>query len=311
MTPESSPFHAGEREAQRRAEVGDVTARFIRDYMPDQHRAFFAKLPFLVVAGGDEEGQPWVTIVEGPPGFASSPDPRRLAVAACLQPEDPLAAALSAGAAIGILGIELATRRRNRANGLIRAADDGFVFEVRQSFGNCPRHIHQRAWRFAEPARGAEARASRRLGADQQARIAAADTLFIGSGYRAGEDRPSDGYDASHRGGPPGFVRGSSDGTRLRIPDYAGNNFFNTIGNLLCDPRVALLFVDFETGGLLHIAGRASVDWAPQDCHDPNGRRVIDVTVEKVIDRPAALTLRWRDESAGLLPSRVVGEVTG
>ena len=308
MTPVYSPFHAGELEAQRRANVGDV-ASFIRYYMPDQHRAFFEKLPFLVVAGGDDVGQPWVTILEGPPGFVSTLDPRRLSIAARLHPQDPLAAALSASAGVGILGIDLATRRRNRVNGLIRAADNGLVIEVRQSFGNCPQYIHERAWRFAESTRAAEARTSHRLDADQQARIAAADTLFIGSGFSAGEDQSSDGYDASHRGGSCGFVHVTNDGALLRIPDYAGNNHFNTIGNLLRDPRVGLLFVDFETGGLLHVTGRASIDWAPNDGRDPNAHRVIEVTVEKVIDRPAALTLRWRNESAGLRSLRIVGKV--
>src|SRR5690606_41292950 len=124
-------------------------------------------------------------------------------------------------------------RRRNRATGLVRAADAGLVIKARASFGNRPAHIHGRAWRFAEPAPAEKARTSHRLDAGQRARIAAADTLFIGSGYRADGHRLSDGYDASHRGGSRGFVRLADDGTRLRIPDYAGNNYFNTIGNLL------------------------------------------------------------------------------
>ncbi len=309
MTPDKSPFHPGELEAQRRAQVDDIASgSFIRDYMPDQHRAFFKTLPFLVVAGGDGKGRTWVTIIEGQPGFVDAPDPRGLAIAASLHPGDPLAAALSPGSAIGILGIELATRRRNRANGLIRVDGDRLVVEVRQSFGNCPQHIHERAWRFAEPTRTA-GRTSHRLDADQQARILAADTLFIGSGYSAGGERSFDGYDASHRGGSRGFVRVANGGTLLRIPDYAGNNYLNTIGNLLRDARVGLLFVDFETGGLLHIAGRARIDWAPEDCPDPNARRVIEVTVEKVVDRPAALALRWSDKSAVLRPLRIFDKV--
>lgn len=311
-TRETSPFHAGELEAQRRAGAGDVASwarGFIRDYMPDQHRTFFEALPFLVVAGGDGEGRPWVTIIEGAPGFVRSPDPRELLLAATLHPHDPLAAALSPGSDVGILGIDLATRRRNRLNGRIRAADDGLAIEVRQSFGNCPQHIHERAWRFVESTRVPTARVSHRLGADQQARIAAADTFFIGSGHSGGVDRPSDGYDASHRGGSRGFVRVDPYGTVLRVPDYTGNNHFNTIGNLLRDPRVGLLFVDFETGGLLHVAGRARIDWTPNDSHDSSARRMIEVTVEKVIDRPQALTLRWRDESAGLRSLRVVDKV--
>ncbi|MFD1910757.1 pyridoxamine 5'-phosphate oxidase family protein [Halodurantibacterium flavum] len=313
MTSEHSPFHPGELEAQRRAGAGDVASwagGFIRDHMPDQHRAFFASLPFLVIAGGDGDGWPWVTIVEGPAGFVSTPDKRRLSVAARLPPQDPLSATLVPGAKIGALGIELATRRRNRLNGLIRADDAGFAIEVRQSFGNCPQYIHERVWHRAEPATEASARLSRRLDPGQQARITAADTFFIGSGYSAGGDRPSDGYDASHRGGAPGFVRVMGGGTVLRIPDYAGNNYFNTIGNLVSDPRVGLLFVDFATGGLLHVAGRARIDWAPRDSHDPNARRMIEVAVEKVIDRPGALTLRWRDEGDMLQQLRVIGKET-
>ncbi|PRD42607.1 ferredoxin [Phyllobacterium phragmitis] len=312
MVLEKSPFHAGELEAQRRAKVGDVASwagSFIRDHMPDQHRDFFAALPFLVVAGGDGEGWPWVTIIEGPAGFASSPDPRRLSVAARLHPQDPLSGALSPGAGIGILGIELATRRRNRLNGVVRATDDGFVIEVRQSFGNCPQYIHERAWRRVETGRAAKSRISHRLDPDQQVRIAAADTLFIGSGHSTGGDRSSDGYDASHRGGSRGFVRVSDDGMLLRIPDYAGNKYFNTIGNLVRDPRVGLLFVDFATGGLLHIIGRARIDWAPKNSHDPNALRMIEVAVEKVIDRPAALALRWSEEGAELRPLKVIDKV--
>ena len=51
--------------------------------------------------------------------------------------------------------------------------------------------------------------------------------------------------------------------------------------------------MDFETGGLLHISGHARVDWEARDSHDPNALRTIDVTIDAVIDRPAALSLRW------------------
>jgi hypothetical protein len=49
----------------------------------------------------------------------------------------------------------------------------------------------------------------------------------------------------------------------LTIPDFRGNRFFNTLGNLVSDPRAALLFVDFETGDLLHLQGRVEIDWSP------------------------------------------------
>ncbi|WP_136067891.1 FAD-binding oxidoreductase [Modicisalibacter radicis] len=319
ITPRhGTPFHGGELEAQRRAGVEGIASSaggFIRDHMPEQHRDFFAMLPFVVAAAGDERGRPWVSLLEGEEGFIASPDPRTLTFAATLAAQDPLAAAFGAGTDIGLLGIELATRRRNRLNGMIRSAEGGLVIDVKQSFGNCPQYIRERQWRRVELPAASGATVSDRLDAGQRKRIAAADTFFIGSGFGSdsghatGGESPARGYDASHRGGEPGFVHLAEDGT-LRIPDYAGNNFFNTIGNLIRDPRVGLLFVDFETGGMLQITGRARIDWAPRESHDPNARRMLEVTVEQVVDRPAALALRWHREDEAPLRLEVVARVT-
>src|SRR5260221_1853168 len=143
---DESPWHEGERAAQRTAGVAEqmalIAGRNIRSFMPDQHRAFFARLPFLVAASVDKSGRPWASVLSGPPGFATSPDPRRLHIAAQPADGDPFREALGPGAAIGLLGIELPTRRRNRANGhVVEFAADGFTVAVEQSFGNCPTYI--------------------------------------------------------------------------------------------------------------------------------------------------------------------------
>ena len=79
--------------------------------------------------------------------------------------DDPVAPWLVEGAAVGLLGLEPHTRRRNRANGRVRALrDDGFEVQVLQSFGNCPKYIH---------ARQPESGASTRRGAGAAARAAA------------------------------------------------------------------------------------------------------------------------------------------
>lgn len=305
MTTDSVPFHSGELDAQQRAGHGDVAARvaaFIRDYMPDQHRAFHTSLPFLVASASDAEGRIWVSLLEGPEGFIRSPDARSLTLDTALDPDDPLTDAFQSGSDIGVLGIDFATRRRNRLNGRIRPDGARLAIDIRQTFGNCPQYIHDRAWRRV--ATGARPAAHRRpcLSGAQMARIRGADTLFIGTGHHAPGGGASNGYDASHRGGAPGFVQ-VVDERHLRIPDYAGNNFFNTIGNILETPRVGLLFVDFETGGLLQISGRASIDWTGDHAWDRNARRVIDVTIDAVIDRAEALALRW---GAGSVPLRAL-----
>jgi hypothetical protein len=74
---------------------------------------------------------------------------------------------------------------------------------------------------------------------------------------------PAAGADISHRGGRPGFVR--AEGNTLFIPDYRGNGYFNTLGNLLGEPRASLLFIDFESGDVLQLQGLASIDWSAAD----------------------------------------------
>ena len=144
-----SPFHAGERQVQERLGVGDIedwARKVVRPYLPEQHRDFHTALPFLVIAARDGRGRPWPTLLAGPQGFVTSPDPRALLLAAKTVAGDALDGALVEGADLGVLGIELATRRRNRVNGRVSAdGPDAIGFAVDQAFGNCPQYIRERA----------------------------------------------------------------------------------------------------------------------------------------------------------------------
>jgi hypothetical protein len=259
--------------------------------MPDQHREFFALLPYLFVASTDADGWPLATMLAGASGFLRSPDPVTLRVDALPAAQDPAADRFAEGQEIGILGLDLATRRRNRANGAIAARDAaGFTLAVRQSFGNCAKYIQRRAVEPAPPAPGAVAALA---GLDPAARalIAQADTLFVASRSRP-EAGVAGGVDVSHRGGRPGFVR--IDGDTLAVPDFTGNRYFNTLGNLLGEPRAALLFVDFASGDLLQLQGRATIDW---DAHAPDlvagAERQWRFEVVRGWRRRAAVSLRW------------------
>lgn len=307
-----SPFHRGEQQVQARVGARSIETwarRVIRPSMPDQHREFFRRMPFLVAAARDGEGRPWATLLVGRAGFTESPKADCLEITTRLVEGDALTGALVPGAPLGLLGVELSTRRRNRVNGRIRSRDgDRHVFAVDQSFGNCPQYIRERAWRWTGITAAPAPRRSAELCDRQRRRILDADTFFIASGYRGKGESPSYGMDASHRGGPRGFVelRGS---TQLRFPDYAGNNHFNTIGNLSVDPRVGLLFVDFATGGMLQIGGRATIDWdSPVIATIPGARRLITVDIDVVVDLPAALPLRWSEDPAARLELRVAAK---
>lgn len=279
-----SPFHAGELEAQALAGENSRGAG-IRDFMPDQHRDFFALLPYLFAAGRDVQGKPIATMLTGPEGFITSPAPNELAIAALPAPGDPADATLSVGAAIGLLGLDLRTRRRNRANGVISARDGGGLkVAVSQSFGNCAKYIQVRQHETA-PAVTAATEELGNLDVAASALIAEADTLFIASGSESG-------LDISHRGGRPGFVR--IDGDRLSVPDFAGNSYFNTFGNLLREPATSLLFIDFAKGDVLQLQGVAEVVWTgPELAGIEGGRRLLKVEVTRAWRRKAALPLRW------------------
>jgi predicted pyridoxine 5'-phosphate oxidase superfamily flavin-nucleotide-binding protein len=65
--------------------------------------------------------------------------------------------------------------------------------------------------------------------------------------------------EVSYKGGDPGFVRVLDEHT-LAFPVYNGNGMFLTTGNLSINPRVGLLFIDWETGTRLRMSGHASID---------------------------------------------------
>lgn len=293
-----SPWHAGEKQLQRRFGVAGKMEEFgrkvIRDFMPEQHREFYRQLPFMLLGTVDANGHPWATLLEGTPGFAHSPDPRTLQVNTRLQSTDPAAPALSEGAPVGLLGIELHTRRRNRINGHIHRYDNvGLSIAVEHAFGNCPKYIQLRQFeRLPEPDNN-NATTERQDGLDEQARrmIQTADTFFVASYFTHSDGRVS--VDVSHRGGRSGFVQ--VQGNRLSIPDFAGNKHFNTLGNLLANPRAGLLFIDFETGDLLQITGRTELTLEGDEISAFQGaERLWHVEVEHMVRRPAASRLRWQ-----------------
>ena len=68
------------------------------------------------------------------------------------------------------------------------------------------------------------------------------------------EGRP----DCSYKGGEPGFVR-VTGADELAFPSFDGNGMFRSLGNVLANPSVALLFIDFERPNRLRVNGRASI----------------------------------------------------
>lgn len=300
-----SLFHPGELAVQIRAGVrerAEMAGRHnIRDAMPDQHRQFFAEQPFIVLAGLDAQRQPWATLRVGTPGFVSTPDAQTLRIAGHALPGDPLADAWRAGALLGGLGLQPATRRRNRVNGIVTtiAPDGTLTMHVTQSFGNCPRYIQARTPTFvardpdASPISLTSQERTTQLRDVDRALLARADTFFIATANITSAVGAARGVDVSHRGGLPGFVR-VDDACTLSVPDYNGNRYFNTLGNIESNPRTGLLFIDFDHGDMLYIAADARIIWDDLALADfPGAERLVRCHIREIRRSRGALPFAW------------------
>lgn len=284
-----SPFHPGEQEIQdrfgMREQIEEVGQRFIRDHLPEQHREFYAGLPFLIIGSVDEDGRPWASLLAGDPGFISSPDPTTLVIASQPVFGDPLNDTLVNGTRLGFLGIDYQMRRRNRLTGrLIRADEHGMEIHVDQTFGNCPKFIQARRVEFGARLESlgdaGVLHELERLDEKAKAIITAADHFFIATHYSDDDNDTVQGTDVSHRGGKPGFVR-IDDDTTLTFPDFSGNYHFNTLGNILLNPRAGLLFIDFANGDLLWLTCTARVIWEDDELAVFAGaERLVQFTVD-------------------------------
>ena len=293
-------FHEGERAVQRRAGVDAKAARLgprmIQETLSEDFASFLGGRPFVVVGSVDADGRAWASLLYGPPGFVATPTPGTVRIAALPAEADPLLLALRAGPApLGMLAIEPASRSRIRVNGTAVLSPQGIVLSVQEVFGNCPKYIHRRApVALLNGGRsGTEVRRAEVLDAAALALVRAADTFFVATRH------PVRGADASHRGGPPGFVAADEDGRRLTFPDYQGNNMFQSLGNLSVDDAVGLLFVDWDTGSTLQLSGRGTVVWDAQRIAAwPGAQRLVDVEIEQVIEHEAAFPVRWEPVEA-------------
>ena len=276
-------YHEGELEMQRRAgtrELAGRVARIISPEIPAAAAAFLAAQPFLVVSFDDT-----ASLLSGEPGFAFASSPHEVTIRTDFD----------ADGMIGILAIDLATRRRMRVNGTAARRGDSLIVATREVYSNCPQYIHSR------PFDGRVTTACTHvLDAGQRQWIARSDTFFLATSH------PRHGADASHRGGEPGFVRVDSP-TRLSWPDYPGNNMFNSLGNLVVNPRCGLLFVDFDSGDTLQVAARAEIVTEGDELASFRGAlRLLRLRVTSAIRARGALPLRW--SAAELSP---VLEATG
>jgi uncharacterized protein len=290
-----NPFHEGELKAQRlageTAEAESNSAMISGTIMAGAIN-FIRAQEMAIISSVDAEGRRWASFVFGEKGFLQPVDRMTLRVEinpAEADREDPLWNNIQNPQRIGLLVIDLATRRRLRVNGPVHRDGDSLEIQVMESYPNCPKYITRRE--ISIRPRGpkqvvAKNKLGIRLEAEQLNLIRQTDVLFMATGH------PERGADTSHRGGKPGFVEVLDD-RALRIPDYSGNGLFNTLGNLLVDPHVGLLVPDFEGNRALQITGTAKIEWAGQDPTGASGgtHRFVDVHIDEWSERPLGVDL--------------------
>ena len=294
-----SPFHEGELHAQQR--VGEEIAaqqngQIIGDTIVQNAIKFIEQQRMIVLGSVDAGQKVWASVLFGLPGFVKPVDPQAIAfdlTQAMINPHDPFWANIQAENQIGMLAIELASRRRWRINGAIaQKASDRLRLNVVESYPNCPKYIQRRQlvpnFDLTTAKQCSEAQFGQSLTPEQQRGIGSADTLFVASAH------PTRGVDASHRGGNPGFVQ-ILNARSLRIPDYAGNSMFNTLGNLVINPLAGLVFIDFDRSRTLQLTGKTTIQWHLDESTDSTGgtHRYWDFAIDQWLETDLPHLLHW------------------
>lgn len=278
-------FHSGELAVQERAgslAQGRNSGRMVADAIIPGAIKFVKKQPMVVIGSVDAQQNLWASIIVGATGFMTA-EPRAVDIdldQALYLDADPVWRNLSDDPGIGILVIDLRSRARLRVNGRVEFPTSRQLHvNVEEAYPNCPKYIQRRIYRLsADHQLGPKSNDGTELSHHHQHWIRSADTMFVASQH------PDRGVDVSHRGGNPGFIK-IINSRRLRVPDYAGNGMFNTLGNFATNPRAGLMIPDFEAGHTLQLTGRAEVLWNVEDREDATGgtRRFWDFEIERFV----------------------------
>ncbi len=277
------PFHPGELAIQARAAAtvpASLNGRMIGEMLPDGAHGFVAAQVWAVAAVLGDDGSLTAALLGGGSGSWTVRDGGTQLTwnpVAEGWPRDPALATVTTGTVVGLRFIDLATRRRLRVNGTVIAVQGRcWTIRVQQAYPNCPKYIQRRTATAlgvmpSGSGLGTSIGTSAGIGPcggssrDAMATLLArADTVFLATGH------PQIGADASHRGGPPGFVHRVTE-DRWTMADYPGNSLFNSLGNLAVHPQIALLVPDFSGGSWLHLRGTATLRWRHGIADQPDG----------------------------------------
>ncbi len=270
------PYHEGELTIQKRAKVSHsslVNSALIRETIMKSALSFIQQQVMIIIGSIDTQGEVWASVLFGHPGFTQALNSRTVKISISTNSfveADPLQRNLKLDAPLGLLFIEATSRRRLRINGHVNKLNSSEInLSVERAYPNCPKYIHRRHWQAAENKPDSKKQQGitahgHELNESSIEIIENSDTFFVASAH------PTHGLDASHRGGHLGFVY-VVDSKKLRIPDFSGNNMFNTLGNFESYPHAGLIFINFTNGRLLQLSGMPKILWDYDDPHNESG----------------------------------------
>ena len=283
-------YHSGELAVQSQvgvqAEAESLAKAIGGAVVKPAMQSFLASQRLAIASTIDSGNRVWASLLTGEPGFLQAVAEQIVKIAI---DSDELKENLRLTDELALLVIDLATRKRLRLNGKARLQGENQIYlHTQQVYFNCPQYIQKREINATLNRGKSRVDIGETLSPQQQQFIQQADTFFIASYH------PQGGADASHRGGYPGFVRVLQK-NELVFPDYAGNNMFNTLGNLVENPQAGLLFIDFATGDTLQLTGKAAIALnSKKALQFPGANRLVEFQIEKVKSLTSATSLQWQ-----------------
>ena len=255
-------FQEGQIALQQITKETEIAHGRLRSVQPNVHQKFVGFIEgqiFAIPSSEDQEGNLWISLLVGKRGFIKVPSLQEITIdlsQMLSNRSDIFFDNIASKSTVGVLFHEAIRRSRYRAWGQANLVDDLLSIKIKMGYPSCPKHIQKEV---IELASDIEALSPTRetgsdLGQSEKNWITSAHTFFIGTQSKKGD------MEASHRGGDPGFVE-FLDNDILRVPDYYGNSIYSTLGNIYVNPKVALLFVDFEKGETLQITGTAELQF--------------------------------------------------
>lgn len=289
-------FHSGERAVHDLLSVqkfADSVGTMIQPTISKQFESFLNQQTVLMIGSMDSTGRVWSSFLAGDPGIIQVIGPDIVRINGRINEFDPLFSNIQHNKEVGILIIDFVSRIRIRINGVILrySLDRQFEVKTEQVYGNCPKFIQARKFTY-NPAKENVNKVSYHrdvLNKNQQDWIRNSDTFIIASSSSEGK------MDISHKGGMPGFVHTISEDLLL-FPDYPGNMLFNTLGNIVKNPNVGLLFFDFDTGDTLQLTGEAQIIWKINEnivSKFPGAQRLIQIQVAEVLQTNTSKSYQW------------------